>query len=222
MGLRRLWHMVAWGVRAVNSAVASLPVALLRLQWGFLFNDVLHAERSNEDAVQKEQDCDRVCMNKIDGITEQDVLASIEDGTGWSREYRDAWHNMGVEPGTNRKYTNTDGTEAVFTTDEAGLSVPVTDHNGPTFNYGTSTGNNMKRPEPVCTNSKLVLTLLLSELAWFKPNSRRNSLFSVSKSSMVSGKSANNEGEASKKHKTAITRDIVQSLLIIGGRHPPP
>ena len=42
---------------------------------GFLFNDVLHAERSNEDAVQKEQDCDRVCMNKIDGITEQDVLA---------------------------------------------------------------------------------------------------------------------------------------------------
>ena len=103
---------------------------------GFLFNDVLHAERSNQDAVQKGQDCDRVCMNKIDGLTEQDVLASIEDGTGWSREYRDAWHNMGVEPGKNRKYTNTDGREAVFTTDEAGLSVPVTDHNGPTFNYG--------------------------------------------------------------------------------------
>ena len=54
---------------------------------GFLFNEVLHAERSNQDAVQKGQDCDRVCMNKIDGLTEQDVLASIEDGTGWSREY---------------------------------------------------------------------------------------------------------------------------------------
>ncbi|MFL0802278.1 MAG: FG-GAP-like repeat-containing protein [Agarilytica sp.] len=75
-------------------------------------------------------------LNNLDGVTEALVIASEKAGTGWEREYRDVWHNMGVEPGTNRKYTNSDGREAVFTTNANGLSVHVTDHNGPTYNYG--------------------------------------------------------------------------------------
>jgi hypothetical protein len=72
----------------------------------------------------------------LDGVTEQLVIDSEKAGAGWGREFRDAWHNMGVEPGTNRKYTNLDGREAVFTTSADGLSVHVTDYNGPTYNYG--------------------------------------------------------------------------------------
>jgi hypothetical protein len=94
------------------------------------------SEQGGSSDARKGQSCNRLCMNKIDGLTEQDVLASEKAGTGWKREYRDAWHNMGVEPGTNRKYTNSDGRETVFTTNADGLSVHVTDHNGPTYNYG--------------------------------------------------------------------------------------
>jgi hypothetical protein len=87
-------------------------------------------------SVQKGQAASRADLNNLDGVTEALVIDSEKAGAGWGREYRDAWHNMGVEPGTNRKYTNLDGREAVFTTNADGLSVHVTDHNGPTYNYG--------------------------------------------------------------------------------------
>ena len=75
--------------------------------------------------------CDRVCYNDIEGITEDDITASIVDGTGWRLEPpdRSVFHNEGVEPETNDKYTHSDGREAIFTTNESGDRVPVTDHN---------------------------------------------------------------------------------------------
>jgi len=81
-------------------------------------------------------------LNDLGGLSEPEITKSVADGTGWEQSDDDIWHQMGVDrlpDGTkrNRKYINTaDGREAVFTGNDLGRSVLVTDHNGSTYNYG--------------------------------------------------------------------------------------
>ena len=107
------------------------------------FANILNAQgRKHRRDAQKGQDCDRFCMNKIDGLTERDIRKSFEEGNGWGKQELDkraVLHNQGVPKGTNRVYKHADGREAVFTGPPEN-SLAVTGRNGPTYNYGTGAG----------------------------------------------------------------------------------
>ena len=69
-----------------------------------------------------------------DNVTWADIKNQTEKGKGWTINEADKWHNMNVPGKTNIKVNDPYGHEEVF---DLNLE-PVRDHNGPTFNRGTS------------------------------------------------------------------------------------